>query len=317
LGKAYTYLSMQFGYNLEPLKVHLLPEGGKDSDALVAEDFTPKSLKFFVNREKGVALVIFGDAKVMNAFRVQLHWEVHLALEHAKRDPGIKAVVWTGDGDKAFSSGADFAESFGRPTVDIPPRVLEQYEARGCGPIKSPGFDVALKRLTGAFWRFPKPSLCAVNGLAVGFGANFVMCHDIAMAAPHARFRWPFCELAIVPEMGSSMLLAQRVGINKAKELVYAGTWMSAEEALRYGLVNAIFPANVLLPETLAVAEQIAKNSPTSLRLSKQLFHAHVGCSLDDVIDAENKAMKEAMASEEFQTSIAKFVAKHRKPAKL
>jgi enoyl-CoA hydratase len=306
-------------YEAVPLKVYLTPAGGKPDDALVPEDYTPISLQFLFNAKKGVALVIFGNPKVMNAFRIQLHWEFHIVLEHVKRDPAIKVVVWTGAGEQAFSSGADFTEGFSGSQTKLPDRVREQYTQRECCPIPLPGKDVALRRLTSKFWDLPKPSLCAVNGVAVGFGANFVLCHDIAIGAPHCRFRWPFCDLAIVPEMGSSMLLAQRLGLNKAKELVFTGNWMSAEEALRFGLLNAIYPKEQILPKTLELAELIAPKSATSLKLTKQLFNSHAATPqpFTQVVAAENVAIDECMKSKEFVASMQRFMAQYAKSSKL
>lgn len=301
-------------YKTVPLKVYLLPEGGKDGDALVTEDYSPIALQFSFNAQKGVALVVFGNPKVMNAFRTQVHWEFHIVLEHVKRDPSIKVVVWTGAGDQAFSSGADFTEGF-RAQAKIPDRVKEQYTKRGCSVVPPPETDIALKRLTSKFWDLPKPSLCAVNGLAVGFGANFVLCHDIAIGASHCRFRWPFCDLAIVPEMGSSMLLAQRFGLNKAKELVFTGNWMNADEALRFGLLNAIYPKEQVLSKTLEMAELIATKSATSLRLTKQLFNTHSAATPDfsTVVAHENLAIDECTRSDEFKASMQKFMSQYAK----
>jgi len=306
---------MAAGYSQVPLKVYLVPEGGKDGDALVAEDYTPLSLQFSFNQKIGVALVVFGNPKVLNAFRAQLHWEFHIVLEHVRRDPAIKAIVWTGAGDQAFSSGADFAEGFSGAGVTLSDRLRDQYTKRGCSPVPPPERDIALRRLTSHFWDLPKPSLCAVNGVAIGFGANFVLCHDIALGAPHARFRWPFCDLAIVPEMGSSLLLAQRFGLNKAKELVFTGNWMSADEALKYGLLNAIHPKDQLLNKTLELAELIATKSPTSLRLTKKLFNTHAAAPprFSEVVAAENIAIDEATKSKDFMAAMQQFMSKHSK----
>lgn len=305
------------GYVSTPIKVYLGNE-----DALVPEDYTPIALQFSFNTNTGVALVVFGNPKAMNAFRLQVHWEVHLVLEHVKRDPSIRAIVWIGAGEQAFSSGADFAEIFTGVKVQLPEKVIEQYTKRGCCPVPPPETDIALRRFTTKFWELPKPSICVVNGLAVGFGANFVLCHDIAIGVPHCKFRWPFCDLSIVPEMGSSMLLAQRFGLNKAKELIFTGNWMSAEEALQFRLLNAIYPADQALSKALEMAEQIATKSPTSLRLTKQLFNTHVSPpAFTNVVAAENIAINECMKSKEFAESMKKFVAQHaksnKKPSKL
>jgi len=310
---------MASAYVSVPLKVYLVPTSGKAGDALVAEDYTPIALQFSLNAKSGVALVVFGNPKVMNAFRAQVHWEFHIVLEHVSRDPSIKVVVWTGAGEQAFSSGADFAEGFSGAEVKLPDRVRDQYTQRGCCPVPPPERDIALRRLTTEFWALPKPSICAVNGLAIGFGANFVLCHDIAIGAPHCRFRWPFCDLAIVPEMGSSLLLAQRFGLNKAKELVFTGNWMNAEEALRYGLLNAIYPKEQVLPKALEMAELIATKSATSLRLTKKLFNAHAADPppYGLVVAAENKAIDECMQSKDFVASMQKFMAQHAKSSKL
>ncbi len=154
-------------------------------------------------------------------------------LQQGSQQPGCACSDYcllgagTGSGDRAFSSGAALKGDGEHFTVHVPPHVIEDYEDRKMIPqpptIRPP--DMVMARQTIAFWDFPKPLIMAINGLAVGGGANIALANyaDMVICSRTARFKYPFSTLGITPELGSSSLIPFVVGMAKAKEIMMLG----------------------------------------------------------------------------------------------
>jgi enoyl-CoA hydratase len=186
----------------------------------------------------------------------------------------------------------------------------EAYEEK---ELLGPNYDLVLKALTLRFLKFPKPSICAVNGLAVGGAVNFCwFYHDIVLASTQAKFRYPFSDLGITPELGSSLLLPRTVGLTNAKRIFFMGEWVSAEEALRLGLVNEVLAADELMPRAMAICKKLLKKSVHALGLTKQLVIGQLGLeNLASALDTEQEFFNKAFMSPDFAKAMAKFRAKH------
>ena len=163
------------------------------------EAYELHAFTYEVDADTGVAVATLSNPEKLNCISVNQHWEFFAVLEHAARDEDARAVVWIGEG-RAFNAGADLG---GARTTHIPDHLCDAMRARGMAP----GTDMVLKNLTLAFWDFPKPSVCAVNGLAVGGGANIALAnyHDLVVCSEEARFKYPFAKLGLTPELGSSL----------------------------------------------------------------------------------------------------------------
>merc|ERR1719221_1628491 len=150
-------------------------------------------------------------------------------------DDNVKVAIWTGEG-RSFNAGADLR---GDKLIKIPKEIREKMLARKMGPVQG---DFVLKNQTLAFWDFPKPSIVAVNGLAVGGAANIALAnyHDIVICSSNARFMYPFPKLGFTPELGSSYMLPYIVGMAKAKEVFFLCDWFSAAQAKELNLVNQV-----------------------------------------------------------------------------
>lgn len=185
--------------------------------------------------------------------------------------------------------------------------------ARGIG--RDPK-DFACKALVKHFWNFPKPSICAVNGLAVGGGANLALvCHDMVYAGASARFMFPFSKLGVTPEFGSSILLPVMVGMARAKQLLMCSEWFTATQAEQMGLVNAVLPDERLMAEVTAMATKLAKFEPMPLARSKALMNGHFQEQVLAALDIENVAFNDMINSEQFQKKVqAMAKAKQSKP---
>jgi len=261
--------------------------------------------------EEGVALATWCLPARLNPITRGTNWELFLILEHASRDPAVKAFVLTGEG-RAFSAGmSPLPDDDPLPDEEVMQGYLKREKAfRG----ETNPSDGALKGIVLAFLRFPKFLICAVNGLAVGGGLNIaLLLTDHAIVARSARFRYPFTELGLTAEIGSSFLLPERIGLARAKELLMLGDWFSAEDAYRLGLCNSVVDDAEVLPTAMALAKRVAGMNQTSLRLAKALIHRPVLERLEAQLDAENATIAEAIASPETKASMKAFAARFKR----
>lgn len=215
------------------------------------------------------------------------------------RDPRVHAVLWTGEG-RAFCAGADWSEP--RPfEVHLPERLREAYLARGRGP---EDMDIACKALSLAFYDFPKPQVCAVNGLAIGGGANMALLFfDMVVCSTEAKFKLPFVDLAITPELTSSKRLVDALGPAKAKEVLMLGDWFGPEDVRP--LINAVVSPAELMPKATALAARLARHpNQQALRAAKKLLHERERAALAAVLDEENAAILEALTSDDFRRTL-------------
>mmetsp|Transcript_14507 Transcript_14507/g.28590 ORF Transcript_14507/g.28590 Transcript_14507/m.28590 type:complete len:296 (+) Transcript_14507:52-939(+) len=247
--------------------------------------------------EGDIAWATLNDPASMNGMSMQSFWEMHLIIEAARRNSGVKALIWTGAG-KAFSAGMSM-----RPVpTSIPQDVQDGYLAKGIGPQPAVAGmpDFAAKGLVMQMLRFPKFCLAAVNGVAVGGGVTFpLMLCDYIIATPDVKFRMPFTDLGFSPEIASSYLLARNVGMVRAKQLILLAEWFSSSKALDWGLINQVVPAEQLKQDAKAVALQAAGLGQNAIRLSKHIMHKPILEVLDKQMDAENSTFMEAFSGTE------------------
>jgi enoyl-CoA hydratase len=204
----------------------------------------------------------------------------------------VRAVVLTGAGERAFAAGADIKEM----------QAKSPSEARAWGEL---GHDVA--RLLEAM---PKPTIAAVNGLAFGGGCELALACDIRYAAATARFGQPEVNLAVIPGWGGTQRLARVVGVGLAKELILTGRTIDADEALRRGLVSAVFAPEELLPKTLEVARSLAGKGPLALAAAKQATNRALQGELSAALDEEAGDFAALFGTEDQREGMAAFVEK-------
>jgi enoyl-CoA hydratase/carnithine racemase len=261
--------------------------------------------------EGDIAWATLNDPASMNGMSMQSFWEMHIIIEAARRDNRVKALIWTGAG-KAFSAGMSL-----RPVpTTIPQDVQDGYLAKGIGPQPAVANmpDFAAKGLVMQILRFPKFCMAAVNGVAVGGGVTFpLMLCDYIIATQDVRFRMPFTDLGFAPEIASSYLLARNIGMVRAKQLILLAEWFSSSQALSWGLINQVVPAEQLKQEAKAIALQAAGLGQNAIRLSKYVMHKPLLEVLDKHMDAENSNFLEAFSGKEAQE---RFAAKAKKVGK-
>ena len=193
--------------------------------------------------------------EALNAFNEALYDATAEALLAAADDPGVAVVVITGAG-RAFSAGTDLTELQAMTGPDFTPG---RYGFRG---------------LVDALNRFPKPLICAVNGVGLGIGVTILGYADLAFISGTARLKCPFTSLGVAPEAASSYLLPRLMGRQNAAWLLMSSEWVSAEEALRMGLVWRVCEPDALLPEVTRHAEVLAARPIASLMAVKETMVA-------------------------------------------
>jgi enoyl-CoA hydratase/carnithine racemase len=205
-----------------------------------------------VDHTEHVQVVTLDRPERKNAFDQSLYVGLAAALHDASTAPDVHCVMITGAGS-AFSSGQDLDEM----------AALARGETMG-----SNGFSDLLNALE----TFQKPLIAAVNGAAVGIGMTMLLHCDIVVVAESVRMRVPFSELGVPPEAGSSALLADRIGWQRAAEVLFTSRWIDAPTAVEFGLALRIVADDQLISETLTLAKLIAHQSPDATSTAKRLL---------------------------------------------
>lgn len=202
-----------------------------------------------VRRDRAHAVVTINRPEARNALSVAVQDGLARALDELAYDDTVRAVVLTGAGDRAFVAGADVKQ-------------LRAYTARD-------GLRGRLQALFDRIASFEKPTIAAVNGLALGGGCELALACDLRVAAQSARFGFPETGLSIIPGAGGTQRLPQLIGAGRALELILTGRTVSAEEALAMGLVSHVVPAPDLLTTAATLAETVAAKGPLATQLAR------------------------------------------------
>jgi enoyl-CoA hydratase len=242
-------------------------------------------LSIDVARDRAVALVTIDRQDALNALNVETLTELRDRLRELSSDAGVRAVVLTGAGEKAFVAGADIKYMSG----------LGSDEAKGWGGL---GHETARLLETMA-----KPTIAAVNGFALGGGCELALACDIRFASSRAKLGQPEINLGIVPGWGGTQRLARVCGVGVAKDLIFTGRLVDAEEALRIGLVNAI--ADPVLEKAVETAHELAAKSSLALALAKRLINMS-----PDALDAEADEFGELFSSADAIEGLTAFAEK-------
>ncbi|MCB9789017.1 MAG: enoyl-CoA hydratase/isomerase family protein [Deltaproteobacteria bacterium] len=215
----------------------------------------------------GVATLTFDRPAARNAMHLEMNLEVRRALDTLAEDESVRALVLTGAGGRAFVSGADIAELRDRSAVV----ALARHNARLCDALEA----------------FPRPTVAAIEGYALGGGCEVALACDLRVAGASARLGQPEVSLGILPAAGATWRLPRVVGLGRAKELILTGRIVEADEALGMGLLNRVVPDGGALEAARALAETMAGHSALAVRLAKVAIDGgreasqHVGSMLE------------------------------------
>jgi enoyl-CoA hydratase len=246
-------------------------------------------------KDQGVATIKLNRPQVLNAMNKQLWLDLQAALEDARQDEQVKALILTGEG-RAFSTGADLKES--------KTRSVEEYR----------DYLVELQEASRSIIRFEKPTIAAINGYALGSGYELALACDIRIAAEEAQIGSPEAMVTSSVTGGAFRLIQNLIGPGKAKELLFTGQYIDGNEAERIGLVNRCVPLKELESAAREMAEKIVANSAISIKMIKKgLQMAQSGISLDALMDFEIEACLTCVSTKERQESLTAFAERKRK----
>jgi enoyl-CoA hydratase len=245
-----------------------------------------------VEREGAVALVTVDRPDAMNALDLPTLTALRDELRTLAADDDVRVVVLTGAGERAFVAGADIKYM----------SALDVAEAKAWGGL---GHEA-----TALLETMPKPTIAAVNGFALGGGCELALACDIRYASSTAKLGQPEVNLGIIPGWGGTQRLARVCGLGVAKELIYTGRTVDADEALRIGLVNAVH--DPVLDRAKETAKLLATKSPLALRAMKELANRALGGDHEQNLAAEADAFGELFASDDAKEGLTAFVEKRK-----
>lgn len=242
--------------------------------------------------EAGIATITLRRSERLNALGVRLTAELLAALEAVEESGAARALILTGAGPRAFCTGADLKE---RAALDAAGRWAHNRAINDCA-----------NRLA----RMPIPTIAAINGLALGGGCEITLACDFRLAADHAEIALPEVGLGIIPGSGGTQRLPRLIGPTRAKELIFTGRRIAAAQALEWGLLSQVTPADELLPAARALAGEIARRSPLAVAYAKAAIDVGVESSIEQGLRYETAAIRAALASEDYRVGLAAFAAK-------
>ena len=251
-------------------------------------------MEYIVYEQKGAyAVITISREKALNALNSQVLDELDKTLDGVNLDE-VRCLILTGAGPKSFVAGADIGEM----------STLTKAEGEAFG---KKGNDVFRKLET-----FPIPVIAAVNGFALGGGCEISMSCDIRICSDNAVFGQPEVGLGITPGFGGTQRLARLVGPGMAKQMIYTARNIKADEALRIGLVNAVYTQEELMGAAEKMAAGIAKNAPIAVRNCKKAINDGLDADMDEAIVIEEKLFGDCFESYDQKEGMAAFLEKRK-----
>lgn len=238
-----------------------------------------------------VATITINRPKALNALNSQVLDELDQVLNAVDLNT-VRCLILIGAGDKSFVAGADIGEM----------STLTKAEGETFG---KKGNDVFRKLET-----FPIPVIAAINGFALGGGCEISMSCDIRICSDNAMFGQPEVGLGITPGFGGTQRLARTIGVGMAKQLIYTGRNIKADEAFRIGLVNAVYPQEELIPAAEKMASIIAANAPIAVRNCKKAINDGLQVDMDQALVVEEKLFGDCFETEDQKAGMGNFLEK-------
>lgn len=248
-----------------------------------------------VEQRGAVTVLTLNRPERLNAWNNQMMDELKDAVTRANEDPAVSALVFTGAG-RAYCSGADvggWAQA-----------IQSGRSAQGSATLGEDNWLAFLRRM-------PKPTIAAVNGVAVGVGVTHILPMDIRIASENARFGFAFVKMALVPELASSYFLPQLVGLGRAREWCLTARMVGAEEAQQAGLVSEVVAPERLVDRAVEIGEVIAAHAPAAVtRVKKVLDTNATDSDIQSVLLRENAQNAAARAESDHKEAVAAFMEK-------
>jgi enoyl-CoA hydratase len=243
-------------------------------------------------KKDGIAHITFNRPKVLNALNRKTVEELQHVLLDAREDASVRVLILTGSGEKAFVAGADINE-------------LAQQT-----PVNGKEFSLFGQSVFHLLETMGKPSLCAINGFALGGGCELALCCSIRLASKTAKLGQPEVKLGILPGYGGSQRMARLCGKGTAHEICLTGEMISAEEAQRIGLVNRVYEPAELLPAAEAMAKKIVERAPLAVKYCMQAIERGVEMPLEEGLFLEATLFGLCCATEDMREGTKAFLEK-------
>lgn len=241
-----------------------------------------------------IAIVTINRPEALNALNTAVNVALLEALGRAEVESDIRVVILKGSGEKAFVAGADIKEMMDK------------------NPMEAREYALAAKKVVDKIWNLKKPVIAAINGYCLGGGFEYALACDLRTATEKARFGLPEITLGIMPGSAGTQRLPRIVGITKAKELCFLGEMISAQEALKLGLINYIYPEVSFLEDTIALAEKIAKQSPHAISLIKSSINRGLEMDLESAALFEIDCFALCFSTEEQKREMQEFITRRK-----
>ena len=248
--------------------------------------------------EQGIATLRLNRPEKRNAMSDDMRSELIEALEMITADKSIRALVLTGNG-KGFCAGGDISG-------------MEKRMQAPAGEVAFNGWhrQQRVHHAVSLLHSMPKPTIAAVNGSASGLGADTALACDFIIASEGANFTWSYINRGIIPDGGGMYFLPRRVGLVKAKELIFSGRKVDLEEAARIGIVDRIASADTLVADAQAWARELSKGSATALALGKTILNQSFETTASQVFSQGSQAQGICYTSTEHRESVMAFLEK-------
>ena len=243
--------------------------------------------------EGQIGIITINRPKALNALNADVLEDLKAVLDSVDQDT-VRCLIITGAGEKSFVAGADIAQ--------MSTLTKEEGEAFG-----KKGNDIFR-----ALEVFPIPVIAAVNGFALGGGCELAMSCDFRICSDNAMFGQPEVGLGITPGFGGTQRLARLIGPGMAKQLIYSARNITADEALRIGLVNAVYPQAELMDQAKKIASGIAKNAPIAVRACKKAINEGLEVCMDEAIVIEEKLFGSCFETADQKEGMGAFLEKRK-----
>jgi len=248
-----------------------------------------------VEVKDGIGILKINRPKALNALNTETVIEIKHAANELNTNKDIRVVILTGEGDKAFVAGAD---------------ILEMKDMNA---LEGMAFSQRGHEAFSVLENMGKPVIAAVNGFALGGGFELALACDFIYASDKARVGFPETTLGIHPGFGGTQRTAKIAGLAKAKELIFTGKMITAQEAYEMGLINKVVPHDQLMNEVMAIAEKIKANGPVAIRFAKECIDKSLSLDNKEGLMLEAKDFGLCFATKDQKEGMTAFVEK-RKP---
>lgn len=245
-----------------------------------------------VNLAGRKATITLNREKYLNVINKEMLAELQIAVDYLNEDEGVKVVIISGEGQKAFSSGGDIREEM----------AMNPYEARQ--------WSIQGHKLMKSIEESEKPYIAAVHGYTYGGGCEIAIACDFRIASDDTLLAAPSVKIGIISGFGANIRLPKIVGLTKAKEMLMLGTSVNAEEGRILGLYNKVVPGSELMNAALSYADELLKLSPSAMALVKKAINYSLYASMEDAISYDIDLFEEAGGLEDKQEGMSAFLDK-------